>query len=181
MADIVKKVFEVFGKIYELAEQAKSNKSNCKKAAIRCKGVENIIKNCLKEYDRYGGINKTQRGGFDLLLDHVRQCKKLFFYFRTNINSKITIYKQHVQVVYVFLFVCTSAIVDIYIASLLYMVIYLYIYYYILVVYVRRVCSTCIAKIFIIYSKWIQPVAKNNPRKSNLIFFWIVFVMLIPC
>ena len=63
--DIVEKVFEVFGKIYELAEQAKSNTSNCKKAATRCRGVENIINNCVKEYKRYNGMNDEQREGFD--------------------------------------------------------------------------------------------------------------------
>ena len=60
-----------------MAEQAKTNKSNCKKAATRCRGVENIINNCVKEYKRYNGMNDEQRGGFDLLLDHVRQLQKL--------------------------------------------------------------------------------------------------------
>ena len=68
--EIVEKVFEVFGKIYELAEQAKANTSNCKKAATRCRGVESIINNCVKEYKRYNGMNGEQREGFDLLLDH---------------------------------------------------------------------------------------------------------------
>ena len=45
--EVVEKVFEVFGKIYEVVEKAKANKTNCGKAAIRCRGVENIIKNCL--------------------------------------------------------------------------------------------------------------------------------------
>ena len=77
MADIVKQVFEVFGKIYELAEQAKSNQSNCKKAATRCRGVENIINNCLKEYKRYGGINYEQREGFIQLMEHISKLQKL--------------------------------------------------------------------------------------------------------
>ena len=75
--EIVEKVFEVFGKIYELAEQAKANTSNCKKAATRCRGVESIINNCVKEYKRYNGMNDEQREGFDLLLDHVKQLQKL--------------------------------------------------------------------------------------------------------
>ena len=75
--DIVKKVFEVFGKIYELAKQAKSNQSNCKKAATRCRGVENIIHNCLEQYERCSGINDKQRGGFVMLLEHVSELQKL--------------------------------------------------------------------------------------------------------
>ena len=39
--------------------------------------MENIINNCVKEYKRYNGINKTQRGGFDLLLKHVNQLHEL--------------------------------------------------------------------------------------------------------
>ena len=54
--EIVEKIFEVFGKIYKLAEQAKANTSNCKKAATRCRGVESIINNCVKEYKRYNGL-----------------------------------------------------------------------------------------------------------------------------
>ena len=60
--EIVEKVFEVFGKIYEVVEKAKANTSNCGKAATRCKGLSSIIHNCLEQYKRYNGINKTQRG-----------------------------------------------------------------------------------------------------------------------
>ena len=66
--ELVETVFDVFSKIYALAEQAKSNKANCKKAATRCRGIESIVKNCQKEYQRYGGMSDEQRSGFDLLL-----------------------------------------------------------------------------------------------------------------
>ena len=75
--DIVKKVFEVFGKIYKLAKQAKSNKANCRKAATRFRGLSSIIHNCLEQYERYGGINKKQREGFVMLLEHVSELQKL--------------------------------------------------------------------------------------------------------
>ena len=32
--EVVEKVFKVFGKIYELAEQARANTSNCKKPLL---------------------------------------------------------------------------------------------------------------------------------------------------
>ena len=75
--DIAGKIFGIFGKIYGAAEQAKTNQSNCKKAATRCSGVQNIINNCLKEYKRYGGINDEQREGFIQLLEHVSKLQKL--------------------------------------------------------------------------------------------------------
>ena len=73
--ELVETVFDIFSKIYALAEQAKSNKANCKKAATRCRGIESIVKNCQKEYQRYGGMSDEQRGGFDLLLKHVRELE----------------------------------------------------------------------------------------------------------
>ena len=75
--DIVAKVYEIFGKIYALAEQAKANKTNCKNAATRCRGIERIINNCANEYSRYNGINDQQREGFDRLLQHVTQLYEL--------------------------------------------------------------------------------------------------------
>ena len=50
--ELVETVFDIFSKIYALADQAKSNKDNCKKAATRCRGIESIVKNCQKEYQR---------------------------------------------------------------------------------------------------------------------------------
>ena len=75
--DVVTNIFEIFGKIYALAEQAKANKTNCKNAATRCRGVESIVNNCVDEYKRYNGVSDEQREGLDLLLKHVTELYEL--------------------------------------------------------------------------------------------------------
>ena len=75
--EVVSGVLEVFGKIYDLAETAKSNVSNCRKAAARCKSLSSIIDNCVKQYSRYGGMDEAQCGGFDMLLTHITQMHDL--------------------------------------------------------------------------------------------------------
>ena len=46
-------------------------------AATRCRGITTIVKNCMKEYRRYNGMNKGQREGFTLLLTHVQELHDL--------------------------------------------------------------------------------------------------------
>ena len=45
-------VLELLETVYHLANSAKVNSKNCKKAAGRIKAWEHIVKNCMKEYQK---------------------------------------------------------------------------------------------------------------------------------
>ena len=57
---IVGKLFSIFNKIYEIADQAKQNIKNCKKAATRCKTYEKIICECIVAY-KENGVDLSDR------------------------------------------------------------------------------------------------------------------------
>ena len=66
---IVGKLFSIFNKIYEIADQAKQNIKNCKKAATRCKTYEKIICECIVAYKENGvdlSDSKHNKGVRDL-------------------------------------------------------------------------------------------------------------------
>ena len=45
-------VLELLETVYHLANSAKVNSKNCKKAAGRIKAWEHFVKNCMKEYQK---------------------------------------------------------------------------------------------------------------------------------
>merc|ERR1712023_94981 len=57
---IVGAICAVFNTVYTMAEQAKKNKANCKKASKRCKVYEGIIIECANAH-RANGVSEFNR------------------------------------------------------------------------------------------------------------------------
>ena len=70
-------IFTVFHSIIEIAQNARHNKDNCKRAATRCEGLELVIYTCATEYCRRGGPKDKHLDALRRLLGLVEKLKEL--------------------------------------------------------------------------------------------------------
>ena len=77
---IIGLIFSTCAAVYEIALTENANQEKCKRAAIRCKGIETIIRICAHEYahlDRKNAFTQDHIEVLNRLNEHVQRLKEL--------------------------------------------------------------------------------------------------------